>query len=199
MTDTVGFAFDFTSASSMLALKPTLALAEEFGIEVDWLPFPSSVKPVPVRKENETVAERHARVRAEYAAKDIARYAKAQGLDMRVDAAAVDSTSARTACLWANRQGVGEAFVRKAMAEFWAGRLDIEDRGALAAALGSVGAPGFADFDDAHVLAEHEAALRERGVFTLPCYLVAGQMFVGREHLPMIRWVLGGSEGPGPL
>lgn len=30
-------------------------------------------------------------------------------------------------------------------------------------------------------------------------YVVDGQHFVGRQHLPMIRWLLCGSEGLGPL
>ena len=36
-------------------------------------------------------------------------------------------------------------------------------------------------------------------MFGIPTYLVEGQMFMGRQHLPMIRWLLTGQEGPGPL
>ena len=37
-----------------------------------------------------------------------------------------------------------------------------------------------------------------RGIYNVPTYLVDGQQFTGRQHLPMIRW-LTGSEGRGPL
>ena len=34
------------------------------------------------------------------------------------------------------------------------------------------------------------AALREAGVQLTPAYLVGDELFVGRQHLPMIRWIL---------
>ena len=65
--------------------------------------------------------------------------------------------------------------------------------------LDDLGAPGFEDYDFARDLEKHKADVASRGVYNVPTYVVDGQHFVGRQHLPMIRWLLGGSEGPGPL
>ena len=195
----IGFAFDYASTASLLAFNPTCALADELGAPIDWLPFPTGVRPAPEPRAAETASERHARVRAEYVARDAARYAGLQGIDIRRDAAGVDSSLACAGCLWAKRHGRAEAYSRRVLFAFWAGRLDIEERGAVEGVLAEVGAPGFAGFDGAAELAAHRADMEERGVFNVPTYLAAGQLFVGRQHLPMIRWLLTGSDGPGPL
>ncbi len=44
-----------------------------------------------------------------------------------------------------------------------------------------------------------EEELRDRGMGGAPCYWIDGELFLGRQHLPMIRWILGGREGPGPI
>ena len=41
--------------------------------------------------------------------------------------------------------------------------------------------------------------LEAEGVFNAPMYLVEGQTFQGREHLPMIRWLLSGEQEPVPI
>lgn len=196
----IEFAFDFASTASLLALKPTLALVDDLGVAIEWRPFPTEApRGVPQPKADETVAERHARVRAEYQAADFARYAKAQGLDVRRDAVGVDSRLASLACLQARGDGVARAFVEHVFREFWGGRLDIGEREALNAALAEVGGKPMSEDSLQAKHAEERASLSERGVHSVPAYLVADQLFLGRQHLPMIRWLLGGSEGPGPL
>ena len=196
----IEFAFDFASSASLLALKPTQALAEELGVEVAWRPFPTDApRAVPQQSAEESVAERHARVRAEYHAKDFARYAKVQGIEVRRAATAADTNLASIACLQARRHGVEGAFVAHVFREFWAGRLNIEAQEAVTDALAEVGG-GVLDAE--RLRAEYDAerqVLAERGVYAVPTYLVAEQLFTGRQHLPMIRWLLSGEEGPGPL
>lgn len=192
-------AFDFSSVASLLAFKPTQALAEELGAEVAWRPFPMPDRPAPRRNEAESVGERHARVRAEYVARDAARYARAQGVALARDAAGANAAVASAGCLWANRHGVGARYVEQVLYPFWANQLDIEDQACIVAALDALGAPGFEPGALAAELQEGAAALRARGVFDVPTYLVADQLFLGRAHLPMIRWLLGGRRGPGPL
>ena len=196
----IDFAFDFASSASLLALKPTLALADELGVDIAFHPFPTDApRGAPTESATESVAERHTRVRAEYHAKDFARYAKMQGLEVNRAPTAADTKLASIACLQARRQGVAKAFVERVFRDFWAGRLDIEDGAAVAEVLAEV---GDGTFDAESLEAEYDAerqALAERGVHAVPAYLVADQLFIGRQHLPMIRWLLSGSEGPGPL
>ena len=196
----IGFAFDYTNVSSLLALNPTCALAEELGIGIEWLPFRTQVRDAPLpRAKRESVGQRHTRVRAEYFAKETARYAKWQGIELNRDADGVDSTLACAGGLWAQRHGIAGAYNHRVLTEFWAGRLDIEDRDAVTGVLDEVGAPGFERFEFHEMLTAHQASVAARGIFMLPTYLVEDQVFVGRAHLPMIRWLLTGRAGPGPL
>ena len=196
----IGFAFDYANVASLLALKPTCALADELGIAIEWLPFGTLVRDVPESvAKSESVGQRHTRVRAEYFAKEAALYARWQGIELNRDSDGVDSTLACAGGLWAGRQGAARAYNHRVVTEFWAGRLDTENRGALARVLDDVGAPGFEGFEYEEALAAHLASISARGVFMLPTYLVEEQVFVGRAHLPMIRWLLTGRAGPGPL
>ena len=197
----IGFAFDYIGTASLLAFAPTCALADELHVPVEWLPVPGRGRPAAVGPGagDESVAERHRRVRAEYAAMDAARYARWQGIEINRDAAGVDSGLACAGGLWANRHGVARAYHQHVLTEFWADRLDIEDRASLRSVLDGLGAPGFDDQDLEARLAAHQAAVEDRGVHMLPAYLVEEQVFVGRAHLPMIRWLLRGRVGPGPL
>ncbi len=195
----IGFAFDYTSAAALLAFRPTCALADELGVAIDWLPFPTEATAARPYRDDETVGERHARVRSEYIARDVRRYAKMQGIKVMRDATGVDSTLACGGCLWAGRYRLAGAYTRQVLFDFWGDQLDIEDPDAINTLLAKLGAPGFFDFNFGAELATHRAAMEARGVFTVPTYLVAEQLFIGREHLPMIRWLLNGREGPGPL
>ena len=57
---------DFKSPASCLALEPTLALARETGVEIDWLPFSVRRFSIPEEQANETVGERPRRCPARY-------------------------------------------------------------------------------------------------------------------------------------
>ena len=198
MSAGIAFAFDFTNAASLLAFKPTFALADELGVGVELLPFPTEVRETPPDGSDETVGARHARVRTAYVAADTARYARWQGIELNRDATGVDSTVACAGCLWAGRVGAARDYAARVLAEFWAGRLELDPE-PLADVLDDLGAPGFLGYDYGRDLEEHKAEVASRGVYNVPTCVVDGQHFVGRQHLPMIRWLLGGSEGPGPL
>lgn len=198
MSARIAFAFDFTNAASLLAFKPTYALADALGVDVELLPFPTEVREAPPNGGDETVGARHARVRAAYVAADTARYARWQGVELNRDAAGVDSSVACAGCLWADRHGLARSYSERVLTEFWAGRLEL-DRETLAAVLADLGAPGFEGYDFGADLATHKDRVGARGIYNVPTYLVDGQQFTGRQHLPMIRWLLTGSEGPGPL
>ena len=195
----IDFVFDFTSVGSWLAFGPTCRLADELQVPVNWLPMCVPAKAVPAAKENESVSERHARVRAEYLASEQAGYAERLGVPLKRSGADVDSSLAAAATIRATELGVGREFVARVFRGFWEGKLDIENAAAVTGILEELGAAEFDPDDGARRLEKLREELAERGVFGIPTYLVEGQMFMGREHLPMIRWLLTGQEGPGPL
>ena len=195
----IDFVFDFTSVDCWLAFGPTCRLADELGVQVNWLPMRVPARAAAEPKENESVAERHARVRAEYMASENARYAERLGVPLKRSGAGVDSWLASAACIWASEHDAGREFVARVFEEFWQARLNIEDAAAIAGILEDLDVPGFDLDESARRLDELREELAERGAFGIPTYLVEGQMFMGRQHLPMIRWLLTGQAGPGPL
>jgi 2-hydroxychromene-2-carboxylate isomerase len=85
---------------------------------------------------------------------------------------------------------------------FWKRDLDAEDPAAIEGVLRESGADttGFAG----HVAASRadylarQAAIFDAGIFGVPGYVVDGEYYWGREHLPRIRWILEGRHGPAP-
>lgn len=131
---------DFKSAASYLALKPTLELARETGISIDWRPF--SVRPfsVPVEQDAETVGERHRRVRAA-AQRDVhLHYAAVQGRDMHFADTPAGSDAALEAL--AVMEGDPVSFIRAAFTAYWTEQADLADEAVVEVLLQSVGIDG---------------------------------------------------------
>ncbi len=192
---TVGI--DIKSPECYLALGPTRALVRESGVDVDWLPVVTSPpRPAP---DGDDRASRHKRHRAAYRAMDLARYARAAGLTIRAPERTPDSTLAGMAMLAAKAHSNDalQGFLDRAFERYWKADLDLEDRGALRAILDEVGVADFAE--DAAGFQALLESLGEAGLFTAPAYLVENEVFNGRAHLPMIRWILEGRVGPGPI
>jgi 2-hydroxychromene-2-carboxylate isomerase len=79
---------------------------------------------------------------------------------------------------------------------FWKRELDIEAPAVIAAVLAEAGADvaGFAAYAAADGRSEVASICREaeeKGVFGVPSFIVDGELFWGREHLPDIRELLG--------
>lgn len=190
-------ALDIKSPESYLALGPTRALVRELDIDVDWLPVVTSPpRPAP---EGDDRGARHKRHRAAYRAKDLERYARVAGLTLRDPERAPDSSLAGMAMLTAlaHSDDALHGFLDRAFERYWKAELDLEDRAAIRAILGEVGVTGFAE--DSAAFTTLQEALGAAGLFNAPAYLVEDEIFNGRAHLPMIRWILTGRTGPGPI
>ena len=83
-------------------------------------------------------------------------------------------------------------------------RLALDDARAIEALIGEVGADtsGFQAYASGEGRASFErtaAALREAGIFDVPAYVIEREIFFGRQHLPMVRWLLSGKAGEPPI
>lgn len=189
---------DIKDPQSYLAKDPTYALADDLGIDIDWLPFVSR----PLRRQTavgEDRGSRHRRFRAAYLERSIARYASIGGITIRNIYRAPDSSLAGMGMLAAkaHSEDALRRYLDRAFRQYWEDDLDIEDADAVA---GLLSAAGVADFDpDAERFEALQESLALAGVFETPAYLVDGDVFIGRAHLPMIRWILGGRAGPPPI
>lgn len=176
---------DFKSPASCLAFEPTLALAQEAGVSIEWLPFSGRPFAVPEEQPEETVGERHRRVRAVAQRETFLHYAAVQGREMRFAQSPAGSQAALTAMAGLDDDPV--PFIRAAFAAYWTEQADLDDAAVVAALLSSV-QQAVPDPNSARAeLLSIRAAAEEYGIFESPSYVIADQLFVGREHLPWIR------------
>jgi 2-hydroxychromene-2-carboxylate isomerase len=215
--------FDFKDPYSYLALGPTLALVADLGIDCDWQPFlTSTLRAAQPAREDDSRGDRHRRHRAEYTQRDLKRYAESRGLPARHfangglyrpcigEVAAIGFNWLRAHDSSGNSETSetietkSAEYLNAAFAGYWDGTLDLDAVSGITELLADRGCPtdGFA----AHCqqtgpenLESARAVLIERGAFTTPTYLLDDEAYVGRQHLPMIRWRLTGSSGSPPI
>lgn len=205
---------DLKSPYAYLAIDPTRAMAAAAGVAIDWRPFtldiPSYLGSAKVDRsgavtESKRTTQQWSGVR--YAYMDARRYANLTGKVVRGTVKIWDSRLAGIAMLWAKRRGTEafDRFVDTVYPPFWNRALDIEDVAVLEAELerSGVDPEGFRVFAAVagEGRAEHDRINREAfdaGIFGVPTYLVADEMWFGREHLPRVEWLLTGRRGPAP-
>lgn len=176
---------DFKSPAAYLAMQPSLAFLAARPVPVQWRPFRVRERDVPQRGADETVGQSHRRVRAESRRRIFLHYAAVQGIEMTFPETRHGTDLALGAL--AEIDGDRLAFVEACFAAYWSQHADLDDAGVVAALLAASGAVHSGDLSATRD--RLEAALEEAeaaGVVDTPGYLIAGENFVGREHLPWI-------------
>lgn len=198
---------DVRQPHAYLALHPAIAFAESMSIEIRWFPLsvPTLKGPTPAGT-NDDRGTRHVRYRAQAREHEIATYARAQGLEMHDYYRSGDAHAANLAWLWVRERQPDRlhAVLAELFRGYWSLELDVASQEQVAALLDSLAADGtgFLEWSvgegpqAASSLAEE---LQGRGLFQTPAYLVEGEVFYGRQHLPMIRWILEGRSGAIPI
>jgi 2-hydroxychromene-2-carboxylate isomerase len=205
--DAPAVCIDFKNPKAYLALQPTYALEDQLGIAFDW--WPTLVAPMSRPQEarqGEDRGTRHKRIRAQYYERDIRRYASEYGLKMGDLHRNPDATVASIGLLWVKQYARDSLrqYLSAVFDGYWQERLRLDDVAAIEAVLREIGVPvvgwgayvvdsGRESFDRA------SAGLREAGVFDVPAYVVEREVFFGRQHLPMVRWLLTGNQGEPPI
>ncbi len=194
---------DYKSPYAYLAKDPAYRLAEETGVEIDWLPYvldiPAYLGSAKVDAEGRVLEQNrnaHQWRRVKYSYMDVRREANRVGLTIRGTRKIWDSSLAGIGLLWAKRQGVSRAYNDEVFERFWKHDLDIENPVALEDVLKRAGAEvgGFAIFAGSEGRQELKAvqdAAEAKGVFGVPSFLFPdGDLYWGREHLARIREIL---------
>jgi 2-hydroxychromene-2-carboxylate isomerase len=198
---------DFKNPKAHLALRPTFALEDELGIAFDWWPVPVSAmsRPQPERP-NEDRGTRHRRIRARYYEHDLRRYAGVYGLELADLYRNPDVAVASVGMLWVkerSRESLRD-YLDAVFTRYWQARLALDDAGEIEALISELGvdASGFRTYVGGEGRASFDrtaTALREAGVFDVPAYVVEREIYFGRQHLPMVRWLLTGKQGEAPI
>jgi len=203
---------DYKSPYAYLAVEPTHRVARSLGVAVDWRPLtldiPSYLGSAKLDREGKVVeAQRSAGQWAQvtYAYKDARRYASLRGITVRGTTKIWDTRLAGMGMLCAKGQGDTELrrYSTLVFERFWKRELDVEDPAVIAAVLREAGGDA-APFERELASGEHarydqlQRAIFDAGIFGVPGYVVDGEYYWGREHLPRIRWILAGRRGPAP-
>lgn len=198
---------DLRQPLAFLALHPAIEFGRSLGIDINWLPLtvPNLNAPTPPEPDDDR-GIRHRRYRAQAIAREIEIYAEVQGLVLREPYRDGDAAAANLGWLWVREHSPERmtSFLAELFRGYWSLALDASSREEVARAVDAVEADGaaFLDWcvDDGPATAEALAAeLRDRGLYGVPAYVVGDEVFYGRQHLPMIRWILDDRVGPVPI
>lgn len=206
-TSPLTIALDLRDPFAYLALGPAIAFGRELGVAANWLPVESqSLHPPSTPGADDDRGVRHRRHRAHMLAREIAVYAEAQGLTIREPYRNEPTDAARLAWLWMRAEAPErvEPFLTELFRRYWALDLDAADPSSVAQGVAAFeGDAGrflsWASSEGPAALTSVAADLKEAGVTASPAYLARGQVFLGRQHLPMIRWLLEGERGAVPI
>lgn len=202
MSEEVRVAIDFKSPASYLAIAPARALESRLGRPFQWLPLDVPALPFHPKARDEDRGARHRRLRAEYLANDLRRYAASRGLELGDPYRKPDTTHAALGLVWLGRRAPALAgdFVTRAFDRIWRDNAPAD----LAFVEQSLGgeAAGFRAWAAGEGPKELAALREELGpvaMWSTPTFLVAGDAFIGRAHLPMVEWLATGKTGPAPI
>jgi 2-hydroxychromene-2-carboxylate isomerase len=191
---------DYKSPYAYLAKDPAYDLERATGVTLEWLPYTLDIPAYlgsatldPGGNVVEQSRNAHQWRRVKYSYMDCRREANRRGLTIRGPRRIFDSSLANIGLLYAKRHGVFRAYHDRVFERFWRRELDIENADALAAVLAECGADAgeFVHFLGGEGRRELERIQQEAeaaGVFGVPSYLLEdGDLYWGREHLPLIR------------
>ena len=198
-SDLLTIYIDYKSPYAYLAIEPTCQLQKDFEIDIEWLPYtlniPDFLGSAKVDEQGRVLEEErtaHQWRRVRYSYMDARRYATLRGLTIRGPQKIWDSSLAGIGLLYAKFQGKVEAYNGLVYERFWKREIDIESKAILTSILqeAEVNTEKFADFLVGKGRSLHDAIQTEAekmGVFGVPTYILDGELYWGREHLPLIR------------
>jgi len=200
---------DYKSPYAFIAKDPTYQLEAQFGIEIDWYPLTLNIGSYlgTAKKDNSGKVIEDNRspkqwLAVKYAYKDARRYAELRGLTLKGTQKIWDSSLAAIGMLWAKQQSHDglKHYTDNTFDKFWRRDLDIEDPDVIVNELALAGCEtqGFMAFLNGEGRSRHEALQEEildLGYYGVPTYVIDGEVYFGRQHLPRVRWHLSGRKG----
>lgn len=196
----------------LLAIRPTLALESELGVQFDWRPLTLDIPSYlgsAEKKKGKVVASSGRSPKLwnaiRYSYQDARRYAERQGLILKGTEKIWDSSIANIAILWVARTDRKKLanYFEAVYPPFWRRELNIEDVHVVEKCLAQAGVEteGFAAFQAGEGRAIHDSLqpqMHPSGIYGVPTYVSGDDILFGREHIPYLRWKLSGQNGPAP-
>jgi 2-hydroxychromene-2-carboxylate isomerase len=185
---------DYKSPFAYVATAGVFALERDYDVTLDWKPFTLDLE---TRFGGSTAQRELMLRRVKYSYMDVRRFANKQGLTILGPQKLFDSSPAQIGMLYAQRAGVFRGYHERTFVLFFRRQLDTGDIAAVAGVLREVGADpaGFAAFVDGDGAAAYARIQQEAiaaGVFGVPTFFVASEMFWGGDRLGLVREKLDG-------
>lgn len=202
MTVTITVYSDYKSPYAYLAKDPAYELERDFDVRLDWRPYvldiPAYLGSAEVGAAGEVLRESrnaHQWRRVRYSYMDVRRAANRRGLTILGTRKIFDSSIAAIGMLYAQEAGVFRPYHDITFERFWRRELDIESPEVVGAVLKESGAdiagwPAFLAGEGHAARQRLQREAEEAGVFGVPSFVIDGELYWGREHLPDIREML---------
>lgn len=181
---------DFKSPASYLSFKPALALLDRHKISVKWLPFRTRQETIPELQTSETRGDTHRRVRAIARRDTHLLYADAQQTAMAFPSTPGETDMALAALLTIEESR--EEFIQAAFEAYWKDNANLNNAEVVSQLLDKTNANIAAGDNvfDIQQLDECQLTAEAAGVVEAPAFIIDGQIFIGREHLPWIEKII---------
>ena len=202
---------DLSGINGFLALSPTLALIDDLTdqIDISWLPVSGIASRLSNKQPaaTDTLAVYKARrfkARQDFERQELRRNCERLGISETQGSSTFDPTYAHLGLLCLNEKRLDpRQYIHKVFDRFFREDRDVQSESVIADLLISQGIPvdEFREFTitGKAALETLEDQLLEQGIFESPGYLLNGERYHGRQHLPLIRWYLTGKNGVAPV
>ena len=200
---------DLGNIAGYAALPGTLALIEKADVEVAWLPIEGIVpRPVsrPLRVDVDDplqdFKQKRLAAKRQFELDELDRDCQRLGLDPEVAKLSFNGDLTHLAWLALLEAGMSPlAYIQRVFELRLLEGKSLEDQQAVAELAVEFGVqdfkgalPGLVDRWE-----QHKAEYIELGIHDSPAYVLAGETFQGRQHLPLLAWRMSGEIGLPPL
>jgi 2-hydroxychromene-2-carboxylate isomerase len=187
---TIKLYYDFKSPFTYLAMEPAYKLEETHRVHMRFIPLELAIRETYGGELEQRAQRDWDKVR--YLYMDMRRFANERGMIIRGPQKIFDSRLALMSGLYADRNGRFRPYADRVFERFFKRELNIEDFHALVAVMAEVGldTAGFrryADGDGPGDLLAAAAEAERDGVFGVPTFNVAGELFWGNDR---VEWMI---------
>jgi 2-hydroxychromene-2-carboxylate isomerase len=188
--ETIKLYYDFKSPFTYLAMEPGYKLEETHRVRLRFIPLELAIREAYGGELEQRAQRDWDKVR--YLYMDMRRFANERGMIIRGPQKIFDSRLALMGGLFADRNGRFRPYADRVFERFFRRELNIEDIDALAAVMAEAGldAAGFRRYAEGEGPNDLRAAAAEAerdGVFGVPTFIVAGELFWGNDR---VDWVV---------
>ena len=182
---------DFKSPESYLAFHQTRKISFGDNIRIEWRPFLTNSRNIPIAKEIETKGETHARIREEHRKFINLKYSKNLSIPMRYPDEDIQTNLALA--LTPHLQDKTVQYISLAFDYYWRKNWNLNDPAIVEMLLAKTQSDKNLLRNSSALidtLRENTALSKEQGVLSTPTYQINEELFLGREHLPWIEKIL---------